>query len=234
MEFRIVEPVLSIRSLVSHRCCCLQSLLNLYSFDSQSELSLIFLTLTLNRSLPWILRRSAGITLTFQFDGWNCLKDVALHFKKVSMSLFCYLKSINLSFCDFFIPGFNYSSLCLLLSYLQGSIEFVFVGEFKANLSQSLVELCAKAFIQDPKVIFSICDLKIVTRPSNSSKGPRKSKTRKSRSGGSGKLMLFANIGRFFSVSMTNMVVQVIAACSHTYENSFYLVIIPFHYVLLS
>lgn len=123
------------------------------------------------KSLPWILRHSAGITLSFQFDGWNCLKDVALQFKK-------------------------------------GSIESIVIGEFKANLSQSLVELCATAFIQDPKVIFSICDLKIVTRPSHSSKGPRKPKTRKSSSGGKGKLMLFANIGRFFSVSMTNMVVQ--------------------------
>ncbi|CAH2061505.1 unnamed protein product [Thlaspi arvense] len=124
------------------------------------------------KSLPWILRCFAGITLSYQFDGWNCLKDVVLHFKK-------------------------------------GSIESITIGEFKASLSQSLVELCAKALIQDPKVIFSICDLKIVTRPS--SKGPRKkskSKTRKSRSGGKGKLMLLANIGRFFSVSMTNMVVQ--------------------------
>lgn len=105
------------------------------------------------------------------------------------------------------------SSLTLYVSCssaLQGSIESIFVGEFKANLSQSLVELFAKAFIQDPKVIFSICDLQIVTRPSNSSKSPRKPKTRKSRSGGKGKLMLLANIGRFFSVSMTNMVVQVI------------------------
>lgn len=63
-------------------------------------------------------------------------------------------------------------------------------------------------------MIFSICDLKIVTRPSTSSKGPRKSKTRKSPSGGKGKLMLIAKIGRFFSVSMTNMVVQVIVSCS--------------------
>ncbi|KAG7533601.1 FMP27 GFWDK domain [Arabidopsis thaliana x Arabidopsis arenosa] len=123
------------------------------------------------KSLPWILRRAAGITLSFQFDGWNCLKDVTLHFKK-------------------------------------GSIESIVVGEFKANLSQSLVELCATAFIQDPKVIFSICDLKVKTRPSNSSKSPRKPKTRKSSSGGKGKLMLFANIGRFFTLSMTNMVVQ--------------------------
>lgn len=108
---------------------------------------------------------------------------------------------------------------------LQGSIESLSVGEFKANLSQSLVELCATAFLQDPKVIFSICDLKIVTRPpSSSSKRPRKSKTRKSGSagggGGKGKLMLLANIGRFFSVSMTNIIVQV---------NCFMLYIIPFH-----
>ncbi|ESQ46165.1 hypothetical protein EUTSA_v10000004mg [Eutrema salsugineum] len=122
------------------------------------------------KSLPWILRRFAGITLGFQLDGWNCLKDVVLHFNK-------------------------------------GSIESIFVGEFKASLSQSLVELCAKAFIQDPKVIFSICDLKIVTRPPSNSR-KRKSKTRKPRSGGNGKLMLLANIGRFFSVSMTNLVVQ--------------------------
>ncbi|VVB08413.1 unnamed protein product [Arabis nemorensis] len=125
------------------------------------------------KSLPWILRRSAGITLSFQFHGWNCLKDVVLQFNK-------------------------------------GSIESILVGEFKASLSQSLVELFAKAFIHDPKVIFSICDLKIVTRPSSSKKGPRKSKTRKSRStgGNNGKLMLLANVGRFFSVSMTNLVVQ--------------------------
>lgn len=126
--------------------------------------------------------------------------------------------------CDFFIFGFfNYSeSIVCCFYYLQGSIESIVVGEFKANLSQSLVELCATAFIQDPKVIFSISDLKIVTRPSNSSKGPRKPKTRKSQSGGKGKLMLFANMGRFFSFSMTNMVVQVIAACSDIYENSLY------------
>ncbi|CAH8337276.1 unnamed protein product [Eruca vesicaria subsp. sativa] len=127
------------------------------------------------KSLPWILQQFAGITFDFKFDGWNCLKDVVLHFKK-------------------------------------GAIESISVGEFKANLSQSLVELCATAFIQDPKVIFSICDLKVVTRPpSKSSKGPRKPKTRKSGSGGGGKgkkLMLLANIGRFFSVSLTNIIVQ--------------------------
>ena len=119
-------------------------------------------------------------------------------------------------------------NVCFLLINLQGSIESISVGEFKANLSQSLVELCATAFIQDPKVIFSICDLKIVTRPpSSSSKRPRKSKTRKSGSGGGGgkgKLMLLANIGRFFSVSMTNITVQV---------NCFMLYIIPLHSILL-
>ncbi|KAL0741395.1 hypothetical protein Bca4012_082908 [Brassica carinata] len=128
------------------------------------------------KSIPWILQQFAGITFDFKFDGWNCLKDVVLHFNK-------------------------------------GSMESVSVGEFKANLSQSLVELCATAFLQDPKVIFSICDLKIVTRPpSSSSKRPRKPKTRKSGSGGGGggkgKLMLLANVGRFFSVSMTNIIVQ--------------------------
>lgn len=121
-------------------------------------------------------------------------------------------------------------NVCFLLINLQGSIESISVGEFKANLSQSLVELCATAFIQDPKVIFSICDLKIVTRPpSSSSKRPRKSKTRKSGSGGGGgggkgKLMLLANVGRFFSVSMTNIIVQVKLLHALYIFISFYLV----------
>ncbi|CAN8283903.1 unnamed protein product [Cochlearia groenlandica] len=125
------------------------------------------------KSLPWILGNFAGITFDFRFDGWNCLKDVVLHFKK-------------------------------------GSIESIFIGELKVNLSQSLIELFAKAFIQDPKVIFSICDMKIVTRPpSKSSKSRRKSKPRKNpRSSSNGKLMLLANIGRFFSVSMTNIAIH--------------------------
>lgn len=111
--------------------------------------------------------------------------------------------------------------------YVQGSMESIFVGEFKANLSQSLVELCATAFIQDPKVIFSISDLKIVTRPpSSSSKRPRKSKTRKSGSGGGGKgkLMLLANVGRFFSISMTSITVQVKMLHALYNSISFYLV----------
>ncbi|CAD5327285.1 unnamed protein product [Arabidopsis thaliana] len=29
-----------------------------------------------------VLKHSAGITPSFQFDGWNCSKDLALHFKK--------------------------------------------------------------------------------------------------------------------------------------------------------
>lgn len=107
-------------------------------------------------------------------------------------------------------------------------MESISVGEFKANLSQSLVELCATAFLQDPKVIFSICDLKIVTRPpSSSKKRPRKPKTRKSGSGGGGgkgKLMLLANVGRFFSVSMTNITVQVKLLHALYNSISFYLV----------
>ncbi|XP_010545182.1 PREDICTED: protein KINKY POLLEN [Tarenaya hassleriana] len=106
----------------------------------------------------------------------------------------------------------------IVIQLKKGSIEYVSVGEFKVALRQSLVELCAGAFVQDPKVLFSICDLKIVMRPSNSRKGPRNPKTRKSRSAGKGKLVLAANIARFFSVSVTNMVIQTQKATAEVKE----------------
>ena len=61
---------------------------------------------------------------------------------------------------------------------------------------------------RDPKLQILICDLKVTMRPSV--KGvPKSSKPRSSRPKGKGKLMVVANIARYLSVSITDLVLKV-------------------------
>lgn len=93
---------------------------------------------------------------------------------------------------------------------MQGSIESVSVGEIKLSLRQSLVKLGVGFISKDPKLQVLICDLEVVLRPSSkSSQKPKIQKPRTSSSSGRGKWMVVANIARFLSVSVTDMIVKV-------------------------
>lgn len=92
---------------------------------------------------------------------------------------------------------------------LQGAIESVSVGEIRLSLRQSLVKLFG--FIsKDPKLQVLICDLEVVMRPSG--KSTRKIRSQKARSSGNsgrGKWMVVANMARFLSVSISDLVLKV-------------------------
>lgn len=92
---------------------------------------------------------------------------------------------------------------------MQGAVESIAVGEIRLSVRQSLVKLGAGFFSRDPKLQVLICDLEVVMR--SSSKGMQKNKTRKARTcnSGRGKWMVLANIARFLSVSVTDLVVKV-------------------------
>ncbi|PIA56244.1 hypothetical protein AQUCO_00700527v1 [Aquilegia coerulea] len=103
----------------------------------------------------------------------------------------------------FRVAGWN----CLrdvVVKFNKGAVESVFVGEIKLSLRQSLVKLGVGFISRDPKLQLLICDLEVVTRPSNKSV-KKKTKTRKSRSAGRGKWMIVANMARFLSVSITEL-----------------------------
>ena len=101
--------------------------------------------------------------------------------------------------------------ILLLLNNFQGAVESILVGEIKLSLRQSLVKLGAGIISKDPKLQVLICDLEIVLRPS--SKSSQKAKSRKPRTSGRGKWMVVANIARFLSVSIMDLVLKVTGLC---------------------
>lgn len=94
-----------------------------------------------------------------------------------------------------------------LKNNLQGAVESVSIGEIRLSIRQSLVKLGVGFISRDPKLQVLICDLEVVMRAS--SKISKKAKSRKSRKSGRGKWMVVANMARFFSVSVTELVVKV-------------------------
>lgn len=94
------------------------------------------------------------------------------------------------------------------LWYWQGAVESVSVGEIRLSLRQSLVKLGVS---KDPKLQVLICDLEVVVRPST--KSTSKAKIRRPRTSGRGKWMVVANIARYLSVSVTDLVVKVCGVC---------------------
>ncbi|KAG6585348.1 Protein SABRE, partial [Cucurbita argyrosperma subsp. sororia] len=95
----------------------------------------------------------------------------------------------------------------VVIKFRKGAIESISVGEIKLSLRQSLVKLGVGIISRDPKLQILICDLKVTMRPSV--KGvPKSSKPRSSRPKGKGKLMVVANIARYLSVSITDLVLK--------------------------
>ncbi|THG23741.1 hypothetical protein TEA_015407 [Camellia sinensis var. sinensis] len=94
----------------------------------------------------------------------------------------------------------------LILHSCQGAVESVSVGEIRVRLRQSLVKLGVGFISKAPKLQVLICDLEVVMRPSG--KSTQKSRSRRSRSSGRGKWMVVANMARFLSVSINELVVK--------------------------
>lgn len=101
------------------------------------------------------------------------------------------------------------------MSILQGPIESISVGEIKPSIRRSLVKLGVGFISKDPKLQVLISDLEVVMRSSNKStpkakaKAKPKSGSRKPRNSGRGKWMVGANIARYLSVSITDLILKV-------------------------
>ncbi|KAJ0735220.1 putative FMP27, GFWDK domain-containing protein [Helianthus annuus] len=99
------------------------------------------------------------------------------------------------------------------IDFQRGAVESVSVGEIKLCLQQSLVQLVGGGdFIsKDPKLQLRISNLEVVTRVSaKSSKKttPRKPKKSSGSKPGKGKVMAVANMARFLSLSIRDLVVK--------------------------
>ncbi|XP_038714762.1 protein SABRE isoform X2 [Tripterygium wilfordii] len=94
----------------------------------------------------------------------------------------------------------------VVVNFKKGAVESISIGEVKLSLRQSLVKLGVGFISRDPKLQVVICDIEVVLRPSK--KSTQKSKTRRPRTSGRGKWMVVANIARFLSVSVTDLVVK--------------------------
>ncbi|KAF3634478.1 Protein KINKY POLLEN, partial [Capsicum annuum] len=94
----------------------------------------------------------------------------------------------------------------VVVKFNKGAVESVSIGEIRLSIRQSLVKLGVGFISRDPKLQVLICDLEVVMRAS--SKSTKKVKSRKSRKSGRGKWMVVANMARFLSVSVTELVVK--------------------------
>ncbi|KAG9130844.1 hypothetical protein Leryth_016988 [Lithospermum erythrorhizon] len=93
------------------------------------------------------------------------------------------------------------------VKFKEGAIESVSVGEIRLSVRQSLVKLGVGFMSKDPKLQVLICDLEIVTRASKK-KSSQKAKSQRSRTSGRGKWMVVANVARFLSVCITELLVK--------------------------
>ncbi|XP_068654022.1 protein SABRE-like isoform X2 [Aristolochia californica] len=97
------------------------------------------------------------------------------------------------------------------VKFKKGAVESVSVGEIKLSLRKSLVKLGFSFISRDPKLQLLICELEVVIRQPE----PRVRKDRPQRpakphtSGSRGKWMLVANMARFLSVHITDLVIKV-------------------------
>lgn len=113
----------------------------------------------------------------------------------------------DLLFFFWYINCIYICSHVTLKNNLQGAVESVSIGEIRLSIRQSLVKLGVGFISRDPKLQVLICDLEVVMRAS--SKSTKKVKSRKSRKSGRGKWMVVANMTRFLSVTVTELVVKV-------------------------
>ncbi|XP_062099220.1 protein SABRE [Humulus lupulus] len=94
----------------------------------------------------------------------------------------------------------------VVVTFKKGPVESLSIGEIKISLRQSLAKLGFGFVSRDPKLQLLICELEIVIRPST--KSTSAAKTRKPRASGRGKWMVVANVARFLSVSVTDLVLK--------------------------
>ncbi|KAL6176770.1 hypothetical protein ACLB2K_053403 [Fragaria x ananassa] len=100
----------------------------------------------------------------------------------------------------------------IVVKFKKGPIESISVGEIKPSIRRSLVKLGVGFISKDPKLQVLISDLEVVMRSSNKStpkakaKAKPKSGSRKPRNSGRGKWMVGANIARYLSVSITDLI----------------------------
>lgn len=129
-----------------------------------------------------------------------------------------YNSSLLISFF-FFLEARNFISeiiCCWFYVFFQGAIESVSASEIKLSVRKSLVKLGVGFLPGDREnrklgvVQVLICDLEVVMRSSTSTESIPKAKSHKSRTSGRGKWLMVANIARFLSVSVADMVVKVI------------------------
>ncbi|XP_077234098.1 protein SABRE-like isoform X2 [Tasmannia lanceolata] len=92
------------------------------------------------------------------------------------------------------------------VKFRKGAVESVSVGEIKLSLRQSLVKLGFSFISRDPKLQLLICDLEVAIR--SPERRLKTTKPQRSRSAGRGTWMVVANIARFLSVSVTELVVK--------------------------
>ncbi|KAK9070488.1 hypothetical protein SSX86_010890 [Deinandra increscens subsp. villosa] len=96
------------------------------------------------------------------------------------------------------------------IKFERGAVESVSVGEIKLCLQKSLVKLGVDFISRDPKLQLLINDLEVVTRISD--KGSKKSAPQKGKKSsgkqGKGNVMVVANIARFLSLSVRELVVK--------------------------
>lgn len=94
----------------------------------------------------------------------------------------------------------------IIVKFNKGAIESISVGEIRLSLRQSLVKLGVGFISRDPKLQVLICDLEVVIR--STKKSTQKSRSKKPRSAGRGKWMFVANMARFLSISVTDLVLK--------------------------
>ncbi|CAH1450829.1 unnamed protein product [Lactuca virosa] len=97
------------------------------------------------------------------------------------------------------------------IKFEKGVVESVSVGEIKLSLRKSLVKLGVAFISRDPKLLFVISEIEVVTRTAEKTSKTTKSRRPKTSSGSSKpgkKLMVIANVARFFSLSVRDLVVK--------------------------
>ncbi|XP_058221220.1 protein SABRE-like isoform X1 [Rhododendron vialii] len=99
--------------------------------------------------------------------------------------------------------------MCLrdvVVKFKKGVVESVSVGEIRLSLRQSLVKLGVGFISRDPKLQVLICHLQVVLRPSGRS--TQKIRSRKSHTSSRGKWRVVANVARYLSASISELVVK--------------------------
>ncbi|RWR77330.1 protein SABRE [Cinnamomum micranthum f. kanehirae] len=98
----------------------------------------------------------------------------------------------------------------VIVQFKKGAVESISIGEVKLCLRKSLVKLGSNVISREPKLQLLIFDFEIVTRPSEKKLKARTQRPRSTGKGkGKGKWMVVANMARFLSVSVTELVVKV-------------------------